>query len=82
MEMMDINESIMDLQMDFDSARQEEILKSIDAFESTLKESITEDLQNYSGQKEFDLSRVKDYYLKKKYLRRIKDNLNQISPEV
>ena len=82
MEMMDINESIMDLQMDFDSARQEEILKSIDAFESTLKESITQDLADYSGQKDFDLSRIKDYYLKKKYLRRIKDNLNQISPEV
>ena len=82
MEMMDINEAIMDLQMDYDSDSQSKIITQIDQFEQELKASISDDLVKYNGQADFDLSQIKDYYLKKKYLRRIKDNLNKIKPEI
>ena len=82
MEMMDINEAIMDLQMDYDSDSQSKIITQIDQFELELKASVSDDLIKYNGQADFDLSQIKDYYLKKKYLRRIKDNLNKIKPEI
>jgi len=82
MEMMDINEAIMDLQMDYDPDSQSKIIAQIDEFEQELKASISDDLLKYKGQGDFDLSQIKDYYLKKKYLRRIKDNLNKINPEI
>jgi len=82
MEMMDINEAIMELQMDFNPEASAKIKKDIDNFEKTLKESINDDLMSYDGQSDFDLSRIKNFYFKKKYLRRLQDNLNQISPEI
>lgn len=82
MEMMDINEAIMDLQMDFNAEVQAKIIAQINDFDQNLKDSVAQDLSNYKGQSDFDLSQIKDYYLKKKYLRRIMDNLNQINPEV
>jgi len=82
MDMMDINEVIMDLQMDYDLDRKREVVKKIDSFEHDLIVSIEDDISDFKDQEDFDYSRIKDFYLKKKYLKRIKDNLDQIEPEV
>ena len=81
-EMMDINESIMELQMEFNPGQQTSIIQSIDQFEKELEESIQDDLKTYQGQKHFNFSKIKNFYLKKKYLGRIKDNLAKIDSEV
>lgn len=82
MEMMDINEVIMDLQMDYDPDAKAEVIKKIESFDHDLTVSIEDNISNFSDQDDFDFSRIKDFYLKKKYLKRIIDNLEQIEPEI
>ncbi len=82
MDMMDINEAIMDLQMDYDTDLKNEVIAKIDSFEHDLIVSIEDDISTFENQEDFDYSRIKNFYLKKKYLKRIKDNLDQIEPEV
>ena len=82
MDMMDINEAIMDLQMDYDTDLKNEVIAKIDSFEHHLIVSIEDDISTFENQEDFDYSRIKNFYLKKKYLKRIKDNLDQIEPEV
>ncbi len=78
MEMMDINETIMDLQLDFDQKRYDEILGEIQSFENELNSSIELDIDRFdSGDSgEEVLNKIKDYYLKSKYLLRIKENIS------
>lgn len=82
MEMMDVNEAIMEMQMDFNSEESKKIEQDLSGFEKTLRESIEDDLMQYEGQSDFDLSRIKNFYFKKKYLKRLRDHLDQISPEI
>jgi len=82
MEMMDINEVIMDLQMDYDPDQKADVIKKIDSFEHDLIVSIEDDISSFKDQPDFDFSSIKNFYLKRKYLKRIKDNLDQIDPEV
>lgn len=78
MEMMEINETIMDLQMDFDADRYRQTLETVDQFEKSLLEEAAPALENYTddGQHEAELEVVKNYFLKKKYLLRIRENLS------
>lgn len=77
MEMMDINEAIMDLQMDFDRERYEKTLREVDELEKNLQDSVQNILENYSESTENDedLEKVKIFFLKKKYFLRIRKNL-------
>lgn len=77
MEMMDINEAIMDLQMDFDRERYEKTLREVDELEKNLQDSVQNILENYSESTENDedLEKVKNFFLKKKYFLRIRKNL-------
>ena len=77
MEMMDINESLMDYQMDPDPQMKESILKSIEDIEISLQDRIAPVMADI----DFDnpdmeaLNAIKDYYLKSQYLRRLRVNL-------
>ncbi len=77
MEMMDINEAIMDLQMDFDRERYEKTLREVDELEKNAQELVQNILENYaeSTENDEDLEKVKNFFLKKKYFLRIRKNL-------
>lgn len=78
MEMMDINETIMDLQLDFDQQRYDAVLNDIQTFENELNSGVLSDVDRYDGGDKRDegLDKIKDYYLKSKYLLRIKENIS------
>jgi len=81
MEMMDINENLMELEFDFDAnvfGKVETDLKSLD---SSLLEDVKPLLENYNDDSvdESVLKGIKNYYLKKRYLLRIKENLNKFA---
>jgi len=83
MEMMDINEEIMELQFDFDAAKKAQLTNQVAAFEQSLEQSVASllELTDISTLSEADLEAVKDFYLKKKYLFRIYENLNKFAPD-
>lgn len=78
MEMMEINESIMELQMDYNEEEYKKVIDYIDTFEEQLNSSVD---QLFKTQTHSDpqLAIIKDYYYKRKYLRRIKENLEKLS---
>lgn len=79
MEMMDINETIMDLQFDPDPAKTTQAKEQIAAFDSELQSGIEGVLQSADAVNNAEaLSAAKDYYLKKKYLKRIYENLDKV----
>lgn len=81
MEMMDINEKIMELEFDPTPALYASALNDVTALESTLEGSISGILSSWtetSGNPS-DLVLVKDYFLKKRYLLRVKENLSKFA---
>jgi molecular chaperone HscB len=82
MEMMDINEAIMDLQMDFDAERWQSTINQVQDIDNQLLKSVEHTLKTYTdnGENETDLKNVQNYFLKKKYLLRIKENLSTFAP--
>lgn len=80
MEMMDINEALMELQFDEDPAARVKVDTMIASLETEFDKEVAEVLNHYDDTtvSEADLGKLKDYYLKKRYLRRLK----QQSPEV
>lgn len=81
MEMMDINEVLMDLEFDFDREKLNQIRAKIDAFEAEIYESVKPVIDQYEDTPEGNasLSTVKEYFLKKRYLLRIKENLSKFA---
>lgn len=77
MEMMDINEALADAEMEGNTTTVEQTAQQITALEKTLYETVEKDLdadpEDPAAEKA--LLRVKDYYLKKKYLQRILDRI-------
>jgi len=80
MEMMDVNEAIMELQFDPDTAAKEKIVSEIDAFKNQDRAAIQSLLDKYvfSQPIESDLVQIRDYYFKHKYLLRLEENLEKI----
>jgi len=79
MDMMDINEEIMDLQFDPDPEMTASAKQKITAFEKTLQDSIAEVLSKPDAvHDESAIDAARDYYLKKKYLTRIYENLDNV----
>lgn len=80
MEMMDINEALMELQFDENPAARKKVDKMIDDLEADFDEEVKTVLNHYDDAtvSPEDLEKLKDYYLKKRYLRR----LRQQTPEV
>ena len=78
MEMMEINELLMELQFDFDQLAYTNAVIKIEQFDKNLFEQIRPVLENYKDEDatEEELLKVKDYYLKKRYLLRLRENLS------
>ena len=82
MEMMDINEAIMELEFDHDKQTYQNALQSAQSLESSLNEEIQPIIDQYNDATatEKDLEMLKTFYLKKKYLLRIYENLSKFAP--
>ncbi len=80
MEMMDINEALMELQFEENPDARTKVEKMIADLEAGFDHEVADVLNNYDDAtvSAEDLGKLKDYYLKKRYLRRLK----QQSPEV
>ena len=81
MEMMEINENLMELEFDFDKNNFDKIQNSLKKLESILLEEVNPYIENYNdaAPKEVELDAIKNYFLKKRYLLRIKENLNKFA---
>ncbi len=82
MEMMDINENLMELEFDFDADRYKNSLQEVQNIENQLFESVRPVFENWSDAtgEAGNLDAVKDFFLKKKYLLRIKENFSKFAP--
>lgn len=79
MEMMDINEALMELEFDFDVQKHETITKEIGDLNQNMLKNIQPILKEYTDNQTIDLTPVKEYYLKRRYLLRIQENLNKFA---
>ena len=82
MDMMDINEELMELEFDFDATTYKKIMNNIQSVESQLFESVKPILADFENQDtpQYKLEEVKNFYLKKRYLLRIRENLSKFAP--
>lgn len=80
MEMMELNEALMEMQFDFEEKRFKEIVEMIDNQENAIYSDVQVILESYLDEtnSEEDLLKIKDYYLKKKYLIRLRENLEKM----
>ena len=81
MEMMDINEALMELEFDFDEEAYKKVKIQLQGIENELFASVADILKDYTDE-EADggaLEQIKEYYLKKRYLLRIRENLNKFA---
>ncbi len=82
MEMMDINESVMDLQMDFDLEKYKQTLSEVREMQNDLFAKVKPILETYNDATiaEEDLKKIKEFYLKKRYILRLEKNLSIFAP--
>ncbi len=82
MEMMDINENLMELEFEPDPERYAQTLTAVKALEANLLIDVQPILEDYTGpdSSDSDLLAVRDYFLKKRYLLRILENLSKFAP--
>jgi molecular chaperone HscB len=78
LEMMDINEQLMELEFDFDQAVFDAVKQEVERAEKELFDEVEGLIQGYSEEKSDpeELNQIKNFYLKKRYLLRIKENLS------
>jgi len=81
---MDVNEAIMEYKMDPNPEIRERVEATVTDFEAGLKTELTTALAevNFEEPEPTILSRLKDNYLKSKYLRRLRDNLSDTEAEI
>lgn len=77
-DMMDINEAIMELEFDLDAATLEKVKKEVQDIDNQLLNDIKPVLDNYQHgtTPASDLEKIKIFFLKKRYLFRISENLS------
>lgn len=82
MEVMEIQEAIMELEFGFDEKAYNQANQAVSDLEQGLLTNIQPVLESYNEENstEEELKKVKDFYLKRKYLWRIKENLNRFAP--
>jgi molecular chaperone HscB len=82
MDMMDINEALMELEFDFDPEAHKKLLKDVQDIENQLLTEVQPLIENdeitEGGRGELEL--IKNFYLKKRYLLRIRENLSKFAP--
>lgn len=81
MEMMDINEVLMELEFDYSAEQKAQVETQLAQQEQQIYSSIAPIIAHYDDEqaKAEDLKIIKDYYLKKRYLLRIRENLNKFA---
>ena len=81
MEMMEINEQLMDLEFDFDAEKFQQIGIELKTLEDNLLSGVNPILESFQDNSEADkeLLLIKEYYLKKRYLLRIRENLSKFA---
>jgi molecular chaperone HscB len=81
MDMMDINEALMELEFDFDPEAHKKVLTDVELIENQLFTDIQPLIENYQNDtnREGVLEEIKKYYLKKRYLLRIRENLTKFA---
>jgi molecular chaperone HscB len=82
MDMMDINEALMELEMDYDEITHKKVLDDVQILENQLFMAVKDIIENYEEDKtpQYSLEEVKYFYLKKRYLLRIRENLTKFAP--
>ena len=82
MEMMDVNEALMELSSDFDTERFNSTLQAVNNLETELETSIQPIVSSWTETtgSDADLQKVQEYFFKKRYLLRIKENLSKFAP--
>ncbi len=78
LEMMDINEQLMELEFDFDQSVFDAVKQEVESAEKELFDEVEGIIQGYAEEKPGleELNQIKNFYLKKRYLLRIKENLS------
>ncbi len=81
MEMMDINEAIMELEFEPDEDKLKQLHEDVSELIRSLNGEMESTLLNYNPNNpdEGELSRIKNYYLKRRYIWRIRENLTKFA---
>ena len=89
MDMMDINEALMELEFDFDETAYNKTLKDLENIENQLVAELSPLVENYDKngentegeqtKEEATLEAIKNIYLKRRYLLRIRENLSKFA---
>ncbi len=81
MEMMDINESIMELEFEYNQDQYLEAHNHLQRLQADIYYPIQDIIETYDDNvvTTAELEAIKDYYLKKRYLLRIQENLNKFA---
>jgi molecular chaperone HscB len=82
MEMMDINESMMELEFDYDDSVYKKVEKDVQDIENQLFEEVETIIEKEyrEAPPQLELEKIKIFYLKRRYLLRIKENLTKFAP--
>ena len=83
MDMMDINEAIMELESDFDETTYQKATKDTQIIENQIFGEVKPVIETYQDgvTTASDLKKVKIFFLKKRYLLRILENLSKFAPQ-
>ncbi|MEM6398599.1 MAG: iron-sulfur cluster co-chaperone HscB C-terminal domain-containing protein [Bacteroidota bacterium] len=76
MEVMDLNEAAMELSFDPDPEAKKKFNDQVSTFKQALEDEVT-DLRKSKNLESAELERLRNYYLKTKYLNRLAENLPQ-----
>ncbi len=80
MEMMEVNEQMMEIQMDYSEVAKNNLINELEIKEKELLDFVLPVMKAYDSKEEdVDLTPVKEYYFKKKYLLRIRENLDKFA---
>lgn len=81
-EMMEINEAIMELEFGYDEPIYKDTKRKVEEMEEALLLAVNPIMENYDDSTcdMAELEKVKDFFLKRKYLWRIKENLDKFAP--
>lgn len=81
MEMMEINESIMDLSMDPDVAKIQSLKSNVEAMDDDINKGLHTAAKSYDDDiesRDTSVLKIKDLYYRRKYLQRILESLNKL----
>lgn len=77
LEIMDINEEVMDLSVEFDSLKYDQTLEKIEGIQASLDDEFDRNVLEFDtyGYNLEILKKIRDYYYKSRYLLRIRENI-------